>query len=83
MITDATVLDTIPQEGAERAAQVWCFMRDQGPVMAAARAILAYSEWLAGQSCEMRLQIALDTERTVQEIRNAREQWRLKTKEIK
>jgi hypothetical protein len=76
VITDQTILDTVPQAGAERAAAVFLMMKDKGSVIAAARAILAYAEWLAEQSCEMQMGIAIDTAKTVKGIREARAKYR-------
>lgn len=65
MITDAEVLDTIPQEGAERAAALWAFRNREQPTVGAARAILEFCVWMAEQSFEMRMSIMMDIGRVV------------------
>lgn len=81
-MTDGQVLDVIPQQGAERAAGVWAFQRQQGPIMAAARGLLEYFVWLSEQSCEMRMEIAIATERAVRQQIEARVKYRREAQEV-
>lgn len=55
VITPAEIYAAVPKAGAERAAQVWSFMRDLDPTEAAGRSVLAFWEWLCCQSLETRM----------------------------
>lgn len=89
MIPDSDILDTIPQEGAERALQVFTMMKPLSSdpkflsrtIVAMARALLAYAEWQASQSHELRMLMAMSTNKLVDDIREARAKFRNQVQE--
>jgi hypothetical protein len=77
-VTDAEVLDSIPQAGAERAAGLFAFQTRQpsGPIMAAARALLEFELWRSEQSHEMQMDITISIARAVKALKEAKERFR-------